>query len=101
MQASSISDHYHLLLDLPPRFGKDDFSGYSATIRLPADENTSIGEIIGRGFEPDRIAGAIETIIDTYLSLRFGKEETFLAAYRRLGPAPFKEALYADEAKAA
>ncbi|MBA90163.1 MAG: sulfite reductase [Phyllobacteriaceae bacterium] len=74
---------------------------YQVTLGGSGAEDASIGEIIGRGFEPDRIAGAIETIIDTYLSLRFGKEETFLAAYRRLGPAPFKEALYADEAKAA
>ncbi|MFP1630331.1 nitrite/sulfite reductase [Zhengella sp. ZM62] len=74
---------------------------YQVTLGGSGAEDASIGEIIGRGFEPDRIAGAIETIIDTYLSLRSGKEETFLAAYRRLGPAPFKEALYADEAKAA
>ena len=74
---------------------------YQVTLGGSGAEDASIGEIIGRGFEPDRITGAIETIIDTYLSLRAGKEETFLAVYRRVGPAPFKEALYADEAKAA
>ena len=64
-------------------------------------EPVSLAEVGRRLKEPDRITGAIETIIDTYLSLRAGKEETFLAVYRRVGPAPFKEALYADEAKAA
>jgi sulfite reductase (NADPH) hemoprotein beta-component len=33
-------------------------------------------------------------VVDTYLKVRNGREETFLAVYRRLGPAPFKEALY-------
>ena len=37
---------------------------------------------------------AIEKLVDTYLGLRDGKEETFLEAYRRVGEAPFKEALY-------
>jgi hypothetical protein len=44
---------------------------------------------------------AIEKVVDTYLAHRTGREETFLAAYRRLGAAPFKEALYGSEAKAA
>jgi hypothetical protein len=35
-------------------------------------------------------------VVDTYLELRAGPDEPFLAAYGRLGPAPFKEALYAD-----
>ncbi|PHP68876.1 sulfite reductase [Zhengella mangrovi] len=74
---------------------------YQVTLGGSGAEDASIGEIIGRGFEPGRIAGAVETIIDTYLALRAGSGETFLAAYRRLGPAPFKEALYADDAKAA
>jgi sulfite reductase (NADPH) hemoprotein beta-component len=33
-------------------------------------------------------------VIDTYLKVRAGPDETFLTAYRRLGKAPFKEALY-------
>ncbi|MCC0031674.1 MAG: nitrite/sulfite reductase [Brucellaceae bacterium] len=74
---------------------------YQVTLGGSGGEDASIGEIIGRGFEPEHIAAAIETIIDTYVALRTGPEETFLAAYRRTGPAPFKEALYADQAKAA
>jgi len=36
----------------------------------------------------------VETIVRTYVSLRTSGE-TFLAAYRRVGMAPFKDALYA------
>jgi sulfite reductase (NADPH) hemoprotein beta-component len=38
----------------------------------------------------------VETIVDTYLRQRTSPDETFLAAYRRLGGTPFKEALYGD-----
>lgn len=74
---------------------------YQITLGGSADNETSIGEIIGRGFEPEKVTDAIETIVDTYLALRSGKEETFLEAYRRVGPQPFKDALYGASAAAA
>jgi sulfite reductase (NADPH) hemoprotein beta-component len=74
---------------------------YQVTLGGSGDENTSIGEIVGRGFGPDEITDAIETVVETYLALRTDRSETFLDAYRRLGAAPFKEALYAGETKAA
>jgi len=74
---------------------------YQITLGGSGDEHTTIGEIVGRGFGPDEITDAIEKVVDTYLAHRSGREETFLAAYRRLGPAPFKEALYGSEARAA
>ena len=74
---------------------------YQITLGGSGDENTSIGEIIGRGFGPEEVTDAIETIVETYLALRVDRSEKFLDAYRRLGPAPFKEALYGSEAKAA
>ncbi|PCK81083.1 nitrite/sulfite reductase [Rhizobium sophoriradicis] len=74
---------------------------YQITLGGSGDEHTSIGEIIGRGFEPDRVTDAIETIVDTYLGLRLDPSETFLAAYRRVGPQPFKTALYGSAAEAA
>ncbi|AQZ52287.1 nitrite/sulfite reductase [Martelella mediterranea] len=74
---------------------------YQITLGGSADENTSIGEIIGRGFEPSKVTDAVETIVDTYLSLRTDKAETFIEAYRRLGAQPFKDALYPEKAKAA
>jgi sulfite reductase (NADPH) hemoprotein beta-component len=74
---------------------------YQVTLGGSADENTSIGEIIGRGFGPDEITDAIETVVETYLTLRLDREERFIDTYRRVGPRPFKEALYAGEARAA
>ncbi|MEY9781460.1 nitrite/sulfite reductase [Sinorhizobium fredii] len=74
---------------------------YQITLGGSGDENTSIGEIIGRGFEPEKVTDAVETIVDTYLGLRRDKSETFLEAYRRVGPQPFKDALYGGGAQEA
>ncbi|MQW87205.1 nitrite/sulfite reductase [Sinorhizobium saheli] len=74
---------------------------YQITLGGSGDENTSIGEIIGRGFAPEKVTDAVETIVDTYLGLRRDKSETFLEAYRRVGPQPFKDALYGGNAQAA
>ena len=67
---------------------------YQITLGGSSAENASIGTILGPGFAGHEVADAIETILDTYLALREPGEE-FLAAYRRVGPKPFKEALYA------
>ncbi|MBK5566530.1 nitrite/sulfite reductase [Ensifer sp. SSB1] len=74
---------------------------YQITLGGSGDENTSIGEIIGRGFEPEKVTDAVETIVDTYLGLRRDRQETFLEAYRRVGPQPFKDALYGSAQEAA
>ena len=58
------------------------------------DEQASIGEIIGPGFSSETVVDAIETLVDAYLNIRTGPDEDFLAAYRRVGQAPFKDALY-------
>jgi sulfite reductase (NADPH) hemoprotein beta-component len=74
---------------------------YQITLGGSGDERTSIGEIIGRGFGPDEITDAIERIVETYVGLRLGRDEKFLDTYRRVGAAPFKEALYGAESRAA
>ncbi|CAN5323990.1 nitrite/sulfite reductase [soil metagenome] len=67
---------------------------YQITLGGSGDETASVGEILGPGFSSDEVIDAIENVVDTYLKVRAGPEENFLAAYRRIGPAPFKEALY-------
>jgi sulfite reductase (NADPH) hemoprotein beta-component len=67
---------------------------YQLTLGGSGDETASVGEIIGPGFSYDDVVDAVETVVDTYLKVRANPEENFLAAYRRLGQAPFKEALY-------
>jgi len=74
---------------------------YQITLGGSGDEHTSIGEIIGRGFEPDKVTDAIETIVNTYLAIRQEPSEIFLDTYRRVGPQPFKDALYGSAAEAA
>ena len=44
---------------------------------------------------------AVEVIVNTYLGLRLDPSEIFLDAYRRVGPQPFKDALYGDKTAAA
>jgi sulfite reductase (NADPH) hemoprotein beta-component len=75
---------------------KSGAEAYQITLGGSADESCSVGALTGRGFSSDEIVGAIETLVDTYLKLRESPEENFLAAYRRVGIAPFKEALYAQ-----
>jgi sulfite reductase (NADPH) hemoprotein beta-component len=70
---------------------------YQVTLGGSGDESTStIGEIIGRGFGPDEITDRDEKIVDTYL-VPSVPTETKNSSTRivALGPAPFKEALYA------
>jgi sulfite reductase (NADPH) hemoprotein beta-component len=72
---------------------------YQITLGGDGTETAAIGERAGPGFAYDEIVPAIERLIDAYLTHRAGDEETFLEAYRRLGPAPFKAALYPAEAR--
>jgi len=67
---------------------------YQVTLGGSADENASIGDIVGPAFSADAVVGAVETVIDTYLTVREDGER-FLDTYRRVGLAPFKEKLYA------
>ncbi len=56
-------------------------------------EDVSLGTITGPGFSEDGIVDAIERATDVYLRER-DEGERFLDTYRRLGMAPFKEAIY-------
>jgi sulfite reductase (NADPH) hemoprotein beta-component len=67
---------------------------YQLTLGGSASNDATLGDITGPSFSADRVVDAIETIVATYLALR-APGETFLEAYRRLGLAPFKDALYA------
>jgi sulfite reductase (NADPH) hemoprotein beta-component len=56
-------------------------------------EDCSLGTITGPGFDENGIVDAVEKVADLYLAQR-NDDERFLDTYRRLGMAPFKEALY-------
>ena len=57
-------------------------------------EDASLGEILGPGFDSEGIADAVENVVATYTKLRHSGER-LLDTYRRVGPVPFKERLYA------
>ena len=69
---------------------------YQVTLGGDGTETAAIGERAGPGFSADEIVPAVERLVLAYLDLRNSRDETFLAAYRRLGAAPFKAALYPE-----
>ncbi|MEQ8511161.1 MAG: nitrite/sulfite reductase [Algiphilus sp.] len=74
---------------------------YQITLGGSSENDATLGDRTGPSVGRDEVAGAVETIIRTYLDVREGEEETFLDCYRRVGMAPFKDALYPDKRKAA
>jgi sulfite reductase (NADPH) hemoprotein beta-component len=57
-------------------------------------EDASLAKILGPGFDEDGIVVAVEKVVDCYKALRSGPAERLLDTYRRVGAAPFKEAVY-------
>jgi sulfite reductase (NADPH) hemoprotein beta-component len=66
---------------------------YQLTLGGDPSGNAAIGERAGRGFAPEEIVDAVETVVDHYLARR-ANNETFTETYRRLGADSFKEVLY-------
>jgi sulfite reductase (NADPH) hemoprotein beta-component len=67
---------------------------YQITLGGSATNDAAIGELVGPGFAYDAVTDAVETILRTYVAHRTAGER-FVDTYRRIGLAPFKEALYA------
>ncbi|MFM9935053.1 MAG: nitrite/sulfite reductase [Novosphingobium sp.] len=55
--------------------------------------DTSLADITGPGFSEDGVVDALEKATEVYLAAR-SEGERFLDTYRRIGMAPFKEAIY-------
>ncbi|MFO7854072.1 MAG: nitrite/sulfite reductase [Paracoccaceae bacterium] len=72
---------------------------YQITLGGDATETAAIGERAGPGLAAEEVGPAMERLADAYLALRQGPEERFLDALRRLGPAPFKAAIYDEAAR--
>ncbi|WP_281856340.1 nitrite/sulfite reductase [Litoreibacter halocynthiae] len=69
---------------------------YQITLGGDHTETAAVGERAGPGFAYDEIVPAIERLIGAYLHNREDENERFIDAYRRLGLAPFKAALYPE-----
>jgi len=66
---------------------------YQLSFGGSAAEDTSLARIIGPGFSEDGVVDAIEKAVHVYTALR-ADGERFVDTYRRIGEAPFKEAIY-------
>jgi len=68
---------------------------YQLTVGGSGDDDAAIGKIIGPALAADRVAPAIDQMVEVYLRERLGSER-FVDTCRRTGLEPFKEAIYAD-----
>ncbi|KWV58477.1 nitrite reductase [Rhizobium altiplani] len=66
---------------------------YQITLGGSSSDKPSIGSIIGPSVLSGRVVDAIEAIVDVYVAERVDGE-SFNDTYRRIGAAPFKEAIY-------
>ncbi len=68
---------------------------YQVTLGGSGEEDAALGQMLGPALPADRVAEAVEQMVEVYLRERQGGER-FLDTFRRTGVAPFKEAVYAD-----
>ena len=68
---------------------------YQISLGGSGAEDASISAILGPALPAPKVTEAVETLVETYLGAR-QEGERFLDTYRRIGAAPFKEAVYAD-----
>ncbi len=69
---------------------------YQITLGGDGYDIPAIGQRAGAGFPAEEVVPAIDRLMGAYLELREDASERFIDAYRRLGAAPFKAALYPD-----
>ncbi len=68
---------------------------YQVSLGGSPEANASLGQILGPALPANKVADAVEHLVDVYLRERQDGER-FLDTFRRAGMAPFKEAVYAD-----
>jgi sulfite reductase (NADPH) hemoprotein beta-component len=68
---------------------------YQLSLGGSGAEDAAVGQILGPALPANRVAEAVDLLVDVYLRERTGGER-FLDTFRRTGAAPFKEAVYAE-----
>jgi sulfite reductase (NADPH) hemoprotein beta-component len=68
---------------------------YQLTLGGSAEDDATLGQVLGPAVPADRVAPAIDQLVSVYLRERRGGER-FLDTFRRAGLAAFKEAVYAE-----
>jgi sulfite reductase (NADPH) hemoprotein beta-component len=74
---------------------KEGVEHYQLTLGGSPSDDATIGKIVGPAFSSEDIVKAVEDALALYLDERESADEAFLDYYRRVGPKPFKERLYA------
>jgi len=69
---------------------------YQITLGGSAEEDASIGEVVGRSVPIDEVADSVKKLLTVFVEKRIDGER-FLETYRRIGKQPFKDYLYAVE----
>jgi len=72
--------------------GGDEF--YQIMVGGSAGYDASLGEFLGKALGRDEIVDGLSKVLTRYLSLRSSSEDRFIDVVRRVGTAPFKEAVY-------
>ena len=85
--------HHHVghigILGVDRRGGE----AYQVLLGGRADENARLAKIVGKALSGEEVPGAIERLVNRYLSLRENADERFIDAFERVGAEPFAEAL--------
>ena len=68
---------------------------YQLSLGGSGAEDAALASILGPALPATRVPEAVDQLVERYLTLRQG-EERFLDTFRRVGMAPFKEAVYAE-----
>lgn len=69
---------------------------YQITLGGETGHRSVIGKVLGPSLPMERVAAAVEKIIDVYVEHRADSKDSFAAVYERLGKIPFKERVYAS-----
>jgi sulfite reductase (NADPH) hemoprotein beta-component len=68
---------------------------YQVTLGGSGEDDAALGQMLGPALPADRVAEAVEQMVEVYMRERKDGER-FVDTFRRTGVAPFKEAVYAD-----
>jgi sulfite reductase (NADPH) hemoprotein beta-component len=68
---------------------------YQITLGGKADENATLGTLIGPAVPYAQVADVVEDIAAAYLELRQRPDELFIDTVKRTGVEPFRERVYA------
>ena len=66
---------------------------YQITVGGSPDEQAALGDIVGKSLPSHEVTPAIQRTLDRYLQIR-AEGERFIDTVRRVGPDPFRDAIY-------